>query len=39
MSCAELREAIRTLEQCRHRDDGRGRCIDCGQFTSYREAP
>jgi hypothetical protein len=32
MSCAELRDAIRTLEHCQHRDDGRGRCIDCGAF-------
>ena len=33
----QVREAIfgelpKPLTPCRHRDDGRGRCIDCGDF-------
>jgi len=26
-------EAEYAQRKCRHRDDGRGRCIDCGAFT------
>jgi hypothetical protein len=36
MSCAELHDAIRTLANCAHRDDGRGRCVDCGAFLPSR---
>jgi hypothetical protein len=30
--CAARSEAETVDIKCRHRDDGRGRCIDCGRF-------
>lgn len=29
---SERQDEVRSTTPCRHRDDGRGRCIDCGAF-------
>jgi hypothetical protein len=27
------------MKRCQHRDDGRGRCIDCGEFLDEPDIP
>ena len=34
---APLFKIVRRKSDCRHRNDGRGRCIDCGEFLPSAE--